>query len=519
LAVFTGGWTLPAAEAVCGDDALAVDEIVDAMQVLLESSLVRRLDDGPDAPRYGMLELIREYAQEQLAVHGEQPALQRRHAAYVAALAEEAAPRLYEADKRTWLDRLEHELDNVRSALAWAQHTGELELGIRIADALALFWEERGHRREGRAWLARLEHGLPDADDVQTASLRARALATAAWLACHLGDYQAAEPLAERSLALWRLVGRDGNRAVALCALAHVAGQQGDLRRQVSLFEDSLALFRAQGNTNRAASMMSWLGALRLAADDLPGAERLLQESLELCQAIGDTSGMAFVLLKLGCVAAAHHDFDRAQALLDRGLALHEAMGDRADVGYALEHLAGLAADRGDLLRARALAEDAVAQFRQIHDPRGLVATLLVLGRVAVLGGDHDCAIQSYRECLANLHAMEKLDAVFCIEGLAQVLVRVAERNPVAARLERPVRLFAAAAAERARLSPSAPVRWSLPMATPTHEERERALAAAHAALGAQGFETAWADGWRMPLAQGMAELGSHETVPRMMPA
>jgi predicted ATPase len=235
LAVFAGGWTLEAAEAVCGGGALAAEEVLERLGVLVDNSLVHQTAGASDEQRFGMLETVREFAHKELEAQGEAEDQRRRHTAYFLALAEEAEPQLSGTREHLWLDRLGLELDNLRAALAWARTSGEWAFGLQLALALATFWEERGHVREGRAWLETLVRGRADRDDPpRLAALRARALATMAWLAFLAGDYAGAAPLAERSLALWRTLG--GNSAVALNTLAYIAGHQGDVARQEALF-------------------------------------------------------------------------------------------------------------------------------------------------------------------------------------------------------------------------------------------------------------------------------------------
>jgi predicted ATPase len=300
LAVFAGGWTLEAAEGVCGGGGLPTDEVLDRLQVLVDSSLVHRLDAPTSEPRFGMLETVREFAQEVLEASDEAPAQRRRHATHVLALAEQAEPHLAGADQRTWFDLLDHELDNLRAALAWAQSSGHVELGLRLAGALTTFFEERGHVREGCDWLETLMQApLESQAAAHLAPLQARALATTAWLKFLQGDYQRAAPLAEESLARWRQLGQPGNSSVALNTLAYVARRDGDLPRQEALFRASLDLCRAQGDTRGSAAVLSWISTQKRAEGDLEGATALLEESLRLYQATCAVGGIAYVLLHL----------------------------------------------------------------------------------------------------------------------------------------------------------------------------------------------------------------------------
>ena len=507
LAVFVGGCTLAAVEAVCERAGSPVPDVLGGLAALVEANLLLGEEDVDGAPCFRLLETIREYALERLEASDEAEAICRRHAAYYLGLAEEAAPQLIGPRQRIYLDRLERELDNVRAALAWARTAGDVELGLRLAVTLALFWEERGHLREGRAWLDAFRQGLAvQHESPPQTTLRARALAMTASLAVTQGDYKDAVPLAEQSLALWNTLGHTGNSPQALDALAVVAGHNGDLARQEALWRQSLALHQAQGDTWASAAVSSRLGTLRRSLDDLEGATVLLRESQALFESLGDSRGIAYTLLHLGGVAMARRDYPRAQALFDESLALYREVGDSADVAYVLSAQAGLAAERGEFARARALCAETLARFRQLGDVRGLTVGLGVLGRVAALQGDDESAVTAYTECVTLSHAAARADLVLSLEGLAQAVARQAAQGAVGSQMERAARLFGAAAALRATLGEAGSRGWSLALAPRSRVDYEAQVAAARAALGEETFTAAWAVGATRTPEQARAE-------------
>jgi predicted ATPase len=197
LAVFQGGWSLPAAEAVTNAPALAplgVD-VVTGVETLVSHSLLQQRDGSDGEPRLAMLETIHEFAAEQLAASGEAEAVQAQHAATFLALAEEAEPQLTGPQQATWFARLEEEHDNLRAALHWAAAQGAGTLGRRLAGALWRFWRTRGYWTEGREHLTAML-ALPEAEDDPTdRAARAKAANGAGVLAAAQGDYAAAEPL------------------------------------------------------------------------------------------------------------------------------------------------------------------------------------------------------------------------------------------------------------------------------------------------------------------------------------
>ena len=199
--------------------------------------------DG-DGLRYRLLEPIREFAAERLAASGERDAAQRRHAVFYLALAEQAGLAVNSAEQAVWLDRLEVELANLRSALGWAFEAGHADLGLRLAFAPDRFWQYRGYVTEGRRWL---ERGLT-ADRPAAPAVRAKALALAGWLAPFQLDLAGAATLLEEGLALYRDLGDEVGLINARDGLGDVAHFQGDQARARVLHQQNLARRRALGD-------------------------------------------------------------------------------------------------------------------------------------------------------------------------------------------------------------------------------------------------------------------------------
>jgi predicted ATPase/class 3 adenylate cyclase len=247
LAVFVGGGTYEAAEEVAGADP-------DTLQSLLDKSLVRKRDaDG--GPRYWMLEMIREYAVERLEASGEAEHVRRRHAEWFLTLAEEAGPQLSQ-ESTEWLDRLEPEHDNVRTALDSLETVGEQELRLRLVAAFWWFWSLRGHLEEG---MRRVEDAL--ARDTRPTATRARALTGAQDLAADLDDNATSKLRGEEALSLHRELGDDWGVAYNQLGLGLVFASEDDFETAQPLFEESVRLFGELGDehwTLQASRRLAW---------------------------------------------------------------------------------------------------------------------------------------------------------------------------------------------------------------------------------------------------------------------
>ncbi|HEU0113309.1 MAG TPA: hypothetical protein VFQ80_01460, partial [Thermomicrobiales bacterium] len=251
LAVFVGGCTLEAAEAVAdraGDLGL---DVVDGIAALLDDSLLRN-GGGSHAVneewlRYGMLLTIREYALERLRESGEFPAAQQALEAFLLAFAGEAERGLQGPDQARWLDRLDAEHDNLRAALGDAAQRGDGEFVLRLGVRLWRFWLMRGYPAEGRSWLERALAGGAAAPP----NLRAQARQGLGHLAVDLGAYAEAERQFSASLALCREANDRPGLAESLSGLAVVALNRPQNREQYAaaqtLLEEALAIRRDLG--------------------------------------------------------------------------------------------------------------------------------------------------------------------------------------------------------------------------------------------------------------------------------
>jgi predicted ATPase/DNA-binding XRE family transcriptional regulator len=371
LAVFVGGCTLEAAEAVCGTAAGMSVDVLEGLAKLVDNSLVyveeqqSHLPALPE-PRVMILETIREFALECLHADGEAAELQRRHVSYLLDLAENAEVELTGADQAAWLGRLEAEHDNIRAALSWTREHSEAALGLRLAGALWRFWEAHGHLSEGRRWLDDL---LTRAGRETPEAVRAKALHGAGALAFRQGDFAHARDSAEQSLALRRALGDTHGIALSLNSLGIVALDQGDLEHAAALLEESVALKRALGETWSLAISLDNLGQAAQYRGDFERAVSLMEESLALKRLLGDEGGIALSLNNLGDVRREQGEYERAARLYMDSLALYATVGNPYVAAACLEGIAVVAGARGQVMRAATLYGAAAAVRESIGAP------------------------------------------------------------------------------------------------------------------------------------------------------
>ena len=444
LAVFVGGWTLSAAEAVGNADGSLGRDVLDLLQSLVDKSLVRVLPGAGGEQRSTMLEMLREYALEQLARSGDMPALQHRHAQYYCALAEQTAPLLDDPQAPLCLQRLEDEHDNLRAALAWSQSAwGDAAVGLRIAAALDTFWRLRYYIVEARAWHDRI--------------------------LAHPGDPTPA-------------------RARVLVAAGSAAAIQGDTARADAFFAEGRALYQDLGDQASLAYALVTEGFARRRQGHYEDARELEETALTLARAVGHHQWAGWSLLGLSDLALDQGQVDEVPGLLQEALVRFRTQGDGWGIGWTLCQMGNVARLEGNQRRAITLFQESREQLvrsvhRQEHEE-----LKFCLGRALQASGDAAGALRLYRESLTGFQEGGMRHSVGLVLTAIASIVASGARHPD--RACRVVRLLGAANAL-----------WeSVGMPLPPIERAgyEAALAAARDELGAAACNAAWVEGRAM---------------------
>lgn len=382
LSVFSGGWTLEAAEAVvCAPGALGLDTL-EGMGSLVDKSLVRQVEAPDGSIRFAMLRTFREFGLARMDETGEIHAARRAHLEWYTAVAEATEAGLVGPGQTEWLDRAATEHDNFRAALGHSLPEVD-ELRGRLAGALWRFWWWRGHHAEGRACLDQVlasPHGL-------VSPWRAKALLAAGILAREQGDFDHAATHLEGSLAIRRELQDRPGSAQTLNVLGLLASDRGDYVRAAGYYEEGLALYRELGDTLGIANILNNLGIAAREQGDFARAAELYTESLPLLRAIGEKRGVANALHNLGRVARDQGDLDRAVELFGESLVYRQEVGDRLGYAMTINHLGNIARDRGDSRRAVERYIECLEIRRDLGDKLGCVKTVEDIAALAVGAG------------------------------------------------------------------------------------------------------------------------------------
>ncbi len=511
MAVFSGVFSLDAAEKVCTADALRETNVLDVIEHLVAKSLLIAEQQHETEMRYRLLETIRQYAGEKLAESGQADSARRRHFAYFLDLAETGADALRGPLALEWLDRLEAEHDNLRAALDWSGDTAPADYA-RLAGALWEFWDTRGHFTEG--W-ARLERALTahqardDArfnvligagvlayrldytqrsDDILGEAItlarrlgNARSEAEATLFQAYDRSWQGAdavEPLALRGRALAQSAGDLPIEGFALLMLGRAARLRGQYAKARILFLDSARLY---GNARRVVGTplaIQYAGACALDQLDFTAARRLLDDALVQHRRFGNVHDAATTLGLLGKLALNEHRLDEARAQSAESLRVFRALHDLNCGAHAAEIHATVLCAMGEAAAALPHAESAATTYRELGFPHSLAHALCTLGRVHATLGGLDAARRALFDGLIEQQQAHRDTA---LPGLLEAIAGMYPAAPVAPQL------LGSAAALREQ--------WNVAVFPAERAEYERWHAAVRAKHAAVDFDRALATG------------------------
>jgi predicted ATPase/class 3 adenylate cyclase len=464
LSLFSGGFDLRAAEAVCGAEPLLPDDVVDLLSSLVEKSLVM-VEERDGASRYGLLETIREFAREHLTKRfdllgtirefaperlvdrNDVAAIAARHCDYYLGIAKVAKKELEGPQQAEWTRLLEVEIDNLRAAIALTLAGGaDPMLAVKFEVALMRFRILRGYSTEARNNV-RAALVLPGIREPNVA--RGHALYVGGVLATNQSDYAEATKMLSECL---------------------------DIRRGLE-------------NPRETAAVLSTLATLHLQQDDLAQARDYVEEATGIFRDLGDRIGEAIGLLNLGDISVRQADFGGAQDLFEQCLVISRSIKHQELESDCERNLGELALSAGNLRVAQARFARSLKICRGGEDKRGGTIALWSLGRVDAANGNHTAARRKFAEALPAFQSFGMSpEALDCLEDYA-VLLHALGRSDGA------VQLHAAAASIRAA--------FALPRSRRDEPKRQANIDAARAAIGDTAFDAAWSEGqtWALAMA------------------
>jgi len=337
LAIFAGGCTLEAAQAIVAGPGSPDNEVLHGLASLVDKSLLQRYEGPQSEARFSMLETVREFGLEHLGESGELDDVSRLHAAYFLTQAEQPEPATLSTNPLAVLDRFAADHDNLSAACDWLCDGSTVEECLRLAAACAPYWYARGHLREGAT---RLHNALATAESPPCAA-KGHVLNWAAIFAISMGNIEASSTFSHEALAVWNVVGDPRGRATALYNLGEV--EEHYLRRDeaAALFDQAAAIYRDLGLLRDLGRALLLRGGVAYSQGDVDRARMIEEEAAALFRQVGAPRWIGQTEWLLGMFAASQGRFPEAARYYHQSL---RTLIDAADVVWLYKPLAGLAA-------------------------------------------------------------------------------------------------------------------------------------------------------------------------------
>ncbi|MGE5643967.1 MAG: adenylate/guanylate cyclase domain-containing protein [Byssovorax cruenta] len=450
LAVFVGGWTLEAAESVCGEKTAGSD-VLDLLTRLVDKSLVF-LEESMEGIRYHRLETIRQYSREKFFETNEVEEIRDRHLEFVMQFVELADENLKGRDQVLWQKRMSAEQDNIRAALDWGLNRSPYK-ALRIVGAANLFWTAAGFSAEGFRWTQKALEQVQEnpfirgttAEERQIA--RAKALRGLTRLYLSLGDNAKAKRTAEESVAIYRRSTDRRGLSFALVVLAYPLEFLGERDRAETILRESYSIARAEN------------------------------DAYSICRSL---NVLARVILTL------HRDLNSAQQYIEESLRLAQKAGLRSQEAQAYEVAARIAIDKKDHDQARHYFKESVRIYQEIEASFNVILEKSNLAHMERKIGNFDSALELYRETILAFRHMGQIGAVAhqleCFGFIA-----LAQRQN-----QRALQLLAAASTLRTK--------DRTPMTPDEQSYYDQQLAHLRQNIDKQQFETAWSTGAQLSI-------------------
>ncbi|HEY5730842.1 MAG TPA: hypothetical protein VIS72_12375, partial [Anaerolineales bacterium] len=406
LAVFLGGWTLEAAESICGDESgsgeVESDDVLNILEQLINKSLVIS-DDKDGTSRYRLLETIRQYANEKLVDSGESEALREKNLDFFLNLAETAEPHLIHHEQLEWLAQLDADHENLRAALEHALGDESAKPSLRLCAALGMFWSIKGYSLEGTKWLATALERPANDDDPEEVTARVRALVMDTEIAWNLDDAERIRKSAEMCLELAQKTGAELETAIAKYRLGFYWLFNSNLQQSCSLLEQSLKTFQKVNSVYWGAKANHILERCLVQLGKKKSDLHFLERTEELTRQAGERWHLAWVLglrsefmIRFGqiqegeilakeadmyyrqvgsafntstrdyaAIAWIKGDYERAESLLLEMREQCSLLGEKAQKAFSTMWLGELSLERGEIQKARSYFEEALETGRE----------------------------------------------------------------------------------------------------------------------------------------------------------
>ena len=390
LSVFSGGWTLEAAEEVCTYDSISKNEILDLLSQLTEKSII--IYDGTK-DRYKILENIKQYGSEKLQ---DDTVIFLQHLNYYLEFSEKAKPELQGESLKIWIDKIEADHRNFLSAIEWSINNDRLENGAVIADAVGKYWDISGFYSIG----IRLFEIILKNPGTLSKSLNAKILSLAGYFKNINGDYEQGKKYLEKSLSLRKEIGDKKEIAGSLNNIGVIILEQGDFNQSKKYLEESLDIRKEIDDKTGIAFTLNNLGLFYINQGDYEHAKEYYEESLRIFQEIGDKNKISLTLSNLGILSYNQDNLEQAMKYQEESMEISKEIGDKNRIAYSLANLGNVSLIQRDFEHAKKHHEESLRIRMEIGAKPVIAEGINNLGNVAFILRDYELAEKHYKESL-----------------------------------------------------------------------------------------------------------------------
>ena len=365
------------------------NETLDRLESLVSKNLLR-IEQGLDgAPRFFMLDTIREYAQEQLDAHGEQAAVRERYVHFYLTLVQTAEPHLHQTERDTWLERLDGEDANLRAVLRWCKENPDtVEIGLHLAGSLTYFWFHRGYLREGLSWV---ETMLARTADTDRSTARAKALFSAGLLSWKEAKAEVGARYAEEALSIFRERGELLWSGRAEWVLAASRMSQGHVAQARLLLEECLSIFKETKSAAGEVHALAFLGINSEIQGNYVEAVSYYRKSLQRCQQMQDVIYSPLMLAILAGASARLGDKEAARSYFEELQRLPLQQSNRWMVSMSLQSVGfNLQFNYHRYEAAKLLYQGSLSfwqDIQHVENGMGIIRGLVGLAEIAAIQG------------------------------------------------------------------------------------------------------------------------------------
>ena len=419
LSVFTGGWTLEAAEKVCPDDELDESDILDLLGSLTDKSLVKVFESDQNL-RHSMLETIKQYGNEKLTESGKKNSIQLNKFNFFYQLAEDSESGLTGTEQREWIKRITSEYDNIRDCLKWSQENDPVCF-LKMCVALGKFWELRSNFTEGLEYFQKSLERNENAEPL----FKAKAIYWTGFFLINQGKYMEAKKYLNQCLEMFRLLGYQNGVAISLLSLGTLSVFESDYKNLKEVSDESLKVSYLLNNRSYIARNLQNIGLGLMQQSKHNEAREKLEECLSIYREINDSVQLAKAIGNIGALEYLSGNYEKAIAAFEESLRIRNELGDRQGIGIALNNLGSVAYMQKDFERSEQFLEESVEIMKELGDRRVYVTPVNTLGSIANDRGDFPRAIRMFTESmLVSNEIGDKYTMAKSLEGFADIFMK-----------------------------------------------------------------------------------------------